>query len=41
MDDYLKWLEKNICNMGFDGIINIMIFSGKLIMIEGVRKIFI
>ena len=37
-DDYLKRLEKNIRNMGFDGIINIMISSGKLTTIEGARK---
>lgn len=37
-DDYLKRLEENIRERGFEGIINIMISSGKLTTIEGARK---
>ena len=37
-DDYLKRLEKQLQDIGFQGVINIMISSGRLTTIEGARK---
>jgi N-methylhydantoinase A len=37
-DDYLKKLEKQLHDIGFQGIINIMISSGRLTTIDGARK---
>ena len=37
-DDYLKRLEKQLQDIGFQGIINIMISSGRLTTIDGARK---
>ena len=37
-DDYLKNLEKRLQNVGFQGIIHIMISSGRLTTVEGARK---
>ncbi|MEM8524459.1 MAG: hydantoinase/oxoprolinase family protein [Bacteroidota bacterium] len=37
-DDYLRKLESKLNALGFDGIINIMISSGRLTTIEGARK---
>jgi N-methylhydantoinase A len=37
-DDYLRRLEKQLQDIGFHGIINIMISSGRLTTIEGARK---
>ncbi|MEN0046962.1 MAG: hydantoinase/oxoprolinase family protein [Bacteroidota bacterium] len=37
-DDYLRKLESKLNVLGFDGIINIMISSGRLTTIEGARK---
>lgn len=37
-DDYLRRLEKKLQNIGFQGIINIMISSGRLTTIDGARK---
>jgi N-methylhydantoinase A len=38
-DEYLKKLEKQLQNIGFQGIINIMVSSGRLTTIDGARKI--
>ncbi len=38
-DDYLQKLEANLKGLGFKGIINIMISSGRLTTVEGARKI--
>jgi N-methylhydantoinase A len=38
-DNYLKILEKKLQDLGFEGIINIMISSGRLTTIEGARKV--
>lgn len=37
-DEYLKKLEKQLQNIGFQGIINIMVSSGRLTTIDGARK---
>jgi N-methylhydantoinase A len=37
-DDYLKKIERQLQDIGFQGIINIMISSGRLTTIEGARK---
>ncbi len=37
-DDYLKRLEKQLQDIGFQGVINIMISSGRLTTIDGARK---
>jgi N-methylhydantoinase A len=37
-DDYLKKIEQQLQDIGFQGIINIMISSGRLTTIEGARK---
>jgi N-methylhydantoinase A len=38
-DDYLRRLEKQLQDIGFQGVINIMISSGRLTTIDGARKI--
>jgi N-methylhydantoinase A len=38
-DDYLRNLEKRLKAVGFDGVIHIMISSGRLTTVEGARKI--
>lgn len=38
-DDYLKKLEQALADLGFKGIIHIMISSGRLTTIEGARQI--
>jgi N-methylhydantoinase A len=37
-DEYLKRIKKQLENIGFQGIINIMISSGRLTTIDGARK---
>jgi N-methylhydantoinase A len=37
-DDYLRNLEKRLQNVGFQGVIHIMISSGRLTTVEGARK---